>query len=650
MNGPASITVQATILRIYSRRPNSDGSEWIAAAIGAGGYSSASGVVYEPLRKGDLVEFIGRPTEYKGEPQIRFATARRIDPKLLDGEAAALVKAGVAKSHAVKLRAELGDDFAARLAADPALIEAKAFARWKERTRRKVVDTCKELAAASARLKSLRAVIPDAKRIAKIEAAITEESPIAYGLVRLGLVSLNEADRLANAPGFVAPPDPVEGRFSDRATARAYGALWAFINDRTKSGGHTAHPVSEIRAHLESQHAVNPDVGANAFEAALKAAGEHSVKIVDGGSLALSPLLRAEREIYEAARSAVARKLFTHHRPIGRTSVKLNDTQIAAVSLAIRSPISFIAGGPGTGKTTICEAIAGALGSQNVLGAALANRAANNLGARARIETINVAKLLHTKALVEWAETSNVEALIIDESSMIGSRDFARIIDKARECGVKRLIFVGDEAQLPPIEAGSPFADIVLKGKAPVARLDRVYRFAEGGGVALLCRDVRRGGPFEDFTPANYPGVSFLSGATGDTRSRSSAGAALFDPTAKAVNLAISAYARLIEGGADPLEIAIIAPFKTRGDEAVRELNTRVRHTLGRSDPVGPGEMVIIASNDLGGVSNGVRGIVSKIAAKDDKPHVFIDFEEALGRMTKGHARRDRLRICAHSS
>jgi ATP-dependent exoDNAse (exonuclease V) alpha subunit len=148
---------------------------------------------------------------------------------------------------------------------------------------------------------------------------------------------------------------------------------------------------------LESQHAVNPDVGANAFEAALKATGQHSVKIVDD-TFVLSPLLRAEREIHEAVRSAVARRLFAH-RPIPRTSVKLNDTQTAAVSLAIRSPISFIAGGPGTGKTTICEAIAGALGSQNVLGAALANRAANNLRARARIETINIAKLLHTKAL-----------------------------------------------------------------------------------------------------------------------------------------------------------------------------------------------------------------------------------------------------------
>lgn len=30
MNGPASATVQATILNIYSRRPNPDGSEWIA--------------------------------------------------------------------------------------------------------------------------------------------------------------------------------------------------------------------------------------------------------------------------------------------------------------------------------------------------------------------------------------------------------------------------------------------------------------------------------------------------------------------------------------------------------------------------------------------------------------------------------------------
>jgi hypothetical protein len=60
MNGPASIIVQATILNVYSRRPNSDGSEWIAAKIGAGGFSTASGVARDPLKKGDLVEFTAR--------------------------------------------------------------------------------------------------------------------------------------------------------------------------------------------------------------------------------------------------------------------------------------------------------------------------------------------------------------------------------------------------------------------------------------------------------------------------------------------------------------------------------------------------------------------------------------------------------------
>ena len=88
----------------------------------------------------------------------------------------------------------------------------------------------------------------------------------------------------------------------------------------------------------------------------------------------------------------------------------------------------------------------------------------------------------------------------------------------------------------------------------------------------------------------------------------------------------------MISAEADPLNIAIIAPFKTRGDEAVRELNFRVRRSLGRSGPIEPGELVIAASADLVGVSNGVRGIVSRIGpdakAKNNQPHAFIDFED----------------------
>jgi hypothetical protein len=84
MNGPASVTIQATILNVYSRRPNSDGSEWIAAKIGAGGFSTASGVASSPLRKGDLVEFTGRPSEYRGGRQIKFFNARRLDKSPLD--------------------------------------------------------------------------------------------------------------------------------------------------------------------------------------------------------------------------------------------------------------------------------------------------------------------------------------------------------------------------------------------------------------------------------------------------------------------------------------------------------------------------------------------------------------------------------------
>jgi len=54
----------------------------------------------------------------------------------------------------------------------------------------------------------------------------------------------------------------------------------------------------------------------------------------------------------------------------------------------------------------------------------------------------------------------SIDVLIIDEASMVGTEllhDLLQCIDETR---LKRLIFVGDANQLPPIEAGKPFFDL----------------------------------------------------------------------------------------------------------------------------------------------------------------------------------------------
>jgi len=63
--------------------------------------------------------------------------------------------------------------------------------------------------------------------------------------------------------------------------------------------------------------------------------------------------------------------------------------------------------------------------------------------------------------------------LVIDEAGMIGTRQLSRVASKIEEIGAT-LVLVGDPDQLQPIEAGTPFRDLVDRHGA--ARLSEVHR------------------------------------------------------------------------------------------------------------------------------------------------------------------------------
>ena len=63
--------------------------------------------------------------------------------------------------------------------------------------------------------------------------------------------------------------------------------------------------------------------------------------------------------------------------------------------------------------------------------------------------------------------------IVLDEAGMVGTRDLAQLIRHVQATGAK-LVLVGDEKQLPSIEAGAPFRSLVKKLGA--AHLDTIIR------------------------------------------------------------------------------------------------------------------------------------------------------------------------------
>lgn len=156
----------------------------------------------------------------------------------------------------------------------------------------------------------------------------------------------------------------------------------------------------------------------------------------------------------------------------------LNNEQNEAIRLAMSSRLTFITGGPGTGKTyTAATLIKEALAQAPHLRIAIAaptGRAVGQLKQSLGSELVEKACTLH-RLLELWHNEADLlpyDLILADEASMIDLEMMIRLFQSLKAGA--RLILMGDPNQLPPVEAGSVFAD--LADFAPRAHLKKCLR------------------------------------------------------------------------------------------------------------------------------------------------------------------------------
>ncbi|MCP4671838.1 MAG: AAA family ATPase, partial [Desulfobacula sp.] len=187
----------------------------------------------------------------------------------------------------------------------------------------------------------------------------------------------------------------------------------------------------------------------------------------------------------------------------GQIKIKLAKQQELAVKKALEEKVLIITGGPGTGKTTIINAIIKILKKANakILLAAPTGRAAKRMSET----TWEYAQTIHR--LLDYSMKKpgfkkdgknplKCDLLIIDEASMIDTVLMHHLLKAVPS--KTTLILVGDINQLPSVGPGNVLCDLIESKACNVVTLDTIFRQARKSLIVVNAHRIN-GGMFPFF-------------------------------------------------------------------------------------------------------------------------------------------------------
>lgn len=317
--------------------------------------------------------------------------------------------------------------------------------------------------------------------------------------------------------------------------------------------------------------------------------------------------------------------------------VQYDESQEKAIEQSLTHSIFLLTGGPGTGKTTIINAIVSSYAKLNdatldpssedyaIALAAPTGRAAKHMGESTGLPAMTIHRLLGLTGTEddEFAEpTLDCKLLIIDEMSMVDTKLFRTLIN-AVQPGTQ-VVLVGDKDQLPSVGPGQVFSDLINSDAFPTTILNEIHRQDEDSTIIQLAHDINEG-IIDDAIFQNKADRSFIN-----CNSRN---------VPEVLSQIISKSG---DRGFDIADVQVLAPMY-RGQAGIDNLNVVIQNVVNPMAPkrkeVSVGntkyrindKVVYLVNTPEDNVFNGEIGkIVGIILAKENTDHVdklIIDFD-----------------------
>ena len=478
------------------------------------------------------------------------------------------------------------------------------------------------------KLKELGFSIPEATKIYKKYGASTKYIMESNLYILTEIMDFNKIDSIYKT------------HHEELDEVRLKACLTEAMRRLSLSNGDTYYKEEEIKDAIKKEFGlILEDI---TFENIIYSLEEENKIVVEKDNFYLTEYYEAEKDITDnlfTLSAANTTPFYNFDQELEKleeeNKVHYNEDQKNAIRKALENKITIISGGPGTGKTTIINAIVKLYIKMhdfspmevlaNIALLAPTGRASKKMSSSTGLPAMTIHRFLKWNkdtgnfGVNEYHKT-NENLIIVDEMSMIDVSLFDALLK-----GIKsnvQLIMVGDVHQLPSVGPGLILNDLISSDLFTFCPLEKIYRQSANSYIPYLALEIKNKDLSEDFV-RQKDDYNFLS------------------VDSKYIKEMIKKICLMSKTkGLNEEDIQILAPMY-KGENGIDNLNILLQDLFNpkssKKEELRYGEVTYregdkvlqLQNNPDNNVFNGDIGYIRKISKKNshNKDLVLIDFE-----------------------